>query len=90
MNKEKIKEEGVLDKILEDCSDNVINAVKKFIISHQRELVEKIEGRKKTNCGCPPFDSKHDGACRDGDYTDYNQALSDILQIIKEDIRNII
>lgn len=57
-------------------------------LSRQRkEILDSLEeglGEKKTNCGCEPFNIKHDGACKDGDYTDYNSFHSHMKEEIKK------
>ena len=46
-NKNEKFEDGVLEKILEDCSENVKEAVRKVIISERKRVAEEIIGMAK-------------------------------------------
>ena len=68
-----MKEETIkLDKILEDCSDNVKNAVKELFVFQKKELLKKIEELKKSEVKSKNW-IREDRVIRI-----YNQALEDI------------
>lgn len=71
-------------KELKEAADRIGLYAFAACASELAELKAKVEGMKKSNCGCPPFQSLHDGPCRHSDYTDYNQALSDVLAFLPQ------
>ena len=52
-------------------------------------VVGVVEAKKKKNCYCPPFHSKHNGRCDDKDHTELNTALQDILTELQEALKEL-
>lgn len=77
---EKLREDELFDRVLD------------FLTSHNTELISKIEGLKKDNVFVPDHrDTMYGGMiCRscgaqeDCDCATYNQALNEVISLIKE------
>lgn len=62
-----------------------------LLLNSIKEEINRL--KKKSGCGCPPFQSLHDGACWgeefEGESKGYNEALTDISTLLSETISNI-